>query len=185
MRIIAGKARGTRLEVPAGMGTRPTGDRARQALFNILSHTYRDELEKAEVLDGFAGTGALGLEALSRGAARATFIESDSAACRILARNVAACRAEGLATILRTDVLKPPRAPLPASLVFLDPPYGEGLIAPALKSLRQMGWFSPGALLCLEHGPSEDIALPPEYEILDRRSWGRASVLFARLTPSE
>ncbi len=152
MRIIAGEWRGRRLEAPPGEETRPTLDRVRQALFDRLMHAPwagREAIEGATVLDAFAGTGALGLEALSRGAAQAVFIERDRTALAALRTNVAACRAEARCRVIAGDALRPlPGSP--CSVVFLDPPYGLGLAQPAVAALRAASWIAPGALLLLE-----------------------------------
>jgi 16S rRNA (guanine966-N2)-methyltransferase len=160
MRIVAGAWRGRRLAAPPGQATRPTADRARQALFDMLMHAPwagRESVEGVRVLDAFAGTGALGLEALSRGAAHAHFWERDPASLRVLRANVAACGAEDRATIRAGDTLAPPRAGAQAAcaLVFLDPPYGEGLVPRAVDALRAAGWIAPGALICAETGRDE------------------------------
>jgi 16S rRNA (guanine966-N2)-methyltransferase len=183
MRIVAGAWRGRRLAAPPGEATRPTSDRARQAIFDVITHTPfagRAALHDARVLDAFAGTGAMGLEALSRGAAQASFIEQDRAALSALRANIAACRAEGQATVLAADALHPPRAPLPATLVFLDPPYGQGLLIPALAALGQAGWVATGALVVAEIGADEAAPELPGMTLLDARSWGAAKVLFLR-----
>jgi 16S rRNA (guanine966-N2)-methyltransferase len=155
MRIIAGAWRGRALVAPEGEGTRPTADRVRQALFDRLLHAAwagRDAVEGAAVLDGFAGTGALGLEALSRGAASAVFIENDPAALLALRRNVAA--ADGKGRVIAADALRPPPGQ-PCGLVFLDPPYGAGLIAQAAAALARAGWIASGALMVAELGRDE------------------------------
>ncbi|MCU0887173.1 MAG: 16S rRNA (guanine(966)-N(2))-methyltransferase RsmD [Rubritepida sp.] len=177
MRIIAGRWRGRRLVAPAGETTRPTGERARQALFDMLWHAPwagRARVEGAIVLDAFAGTGALGLEALSRGATHATFLEQDRAALAALRANVAACGAE--ARVLAADATRPPRAPHPCTLLFLDPPYGAGLVAPALAALDAAGWIAPGALVCAELGPRD---APPgtRFAPLAERTHGLARLL--------
>ena len=162
MRIIAGAWRGRALAAPPGETTRPTADRVRQALFDRLLHAPwggRAALEGARVLDGFAGTGALGLEALSRGAAHATFIEKDRAALLALRANGAACRAEPHCTGLPGDTLRPPRGAA-CDLVFLDPPYGQDLIERAAAALEAAGWIAAGALLVAETGAGED---PPAW----------------------
>jgi 16S rRNA (guanine966-N2)-methyltransferase len=183
MRIVAGAWRGRRLAAPPGEATRPTSDRARQAIFDVLTHAPfagRAALHDASVLDAFAGTGAMGLEALSRGAAQATFLERDRAALSALRANIAACRAEGRATVLAADVLAPPRAPLPATLVFLDPPYGQGLLAPSLAALAGAGWIAPGALVVAEVAAGEVRPETPGFASLDVRRWGAAQVAFLR-----
>lgn len=183
MRIVAGAWRGRRLVAPAGEATRPTSDRARQALFDVLTHAPfagRAVLHDAAVLDAFAGTGALGLEALSRGAASASFIEQDRAALAALRANIAACRAEGRARVVVADALAPPRTAAPASLVFLDPPYGRGLVPLALAALGEAGWIAPGALVAAEIGAGEEPPPIPGFSLLDERRWGAARVLVLR-----
>jgi 16S rRNA (guanine966-N2)-methyltransferase len=177
MRIISGIWKNKRLIAPEGETVRPTSDRARQALFDMLWHAPwagREVLDGAVVLDAFAGTGALGLEALSRGAARATFIEKDRAALAALRTNIANCKAE--AQVIAGDATKPPRPIQPATLVFLDPPYGAALLAPALAALDQAGWIAPGALICTELGQKDEV---PEtrFTLLDDRSHGKARLL--------
>ena len=160
MRIVAGLWRGRALLAPKGEGTRPTADRVRQALFDMLLHAPwggYPAVVGATVLDGFAGTGALGLEALSRGAAHAHFIERDRAALTALRANIATLKAP--ATVYATDTRHPPPG-TPCTLVFLDPPYGQGLIPRALDRLRAMGWIAPGAIIVAETGRTEDSPHP-------------------------
>jgi 16S rRNA (guanine966-N2)-methyltransferase len=182
MRIVAGRCKGRQLLAPPGTTTRPTADRVRQALFDMLWHAPwagRESVEGALVLDAFAGTGALGLEALSRGAAQASFMETDAAALAALRRNVAACRAEGESRVLAADATRPPRAPRPCTLVFLDPPYGQRLVARALAGLAGAGWLAPGALISAEFG-REPAEPPPGFSLLAERSHGPARLLFLR-----
>jgi 16S rRNA (guanine966-N2)-methyltransferase len=158
MRIVAGAWRGRTLRGPAD-ATRPTADRVRQALFDMLLHAPwggRDVIDGATVVDAFAGTGALGLEALSRGAARASFIEQDPAALAVLRANIAACRAGDRCAVVARDVLAvgPGEA---ASLVFLDPPYGQGLVPRAVAALQRAGRIAPGALIIAETGRDEAV----------------------------
>ncbi len=146
MRIVAGTWRGRTLAAPPGEATRPTADRVRQALFDILLHAPwggREAIDGVRVLDAFAGTGALGLEALSRGAAHATFIERDHAAIAVLRANVAALGAEDRTRVIAGDVLAPPRAEAPCGLVFLDPPYGNGALPPAPSRKGSRGHAVP------------------------------------------
>lgn len=183
MRIIAGPWRGRRLAAPEGEATRPTSDRARQALFDVLTHAPfagRAVLHDARVLDAFAGTGALGLEALSRGGAEAWFIEHDRAALAALAANIAACRAGARAHVVAADVLRPPPAPVPATLLFLDPPYAKALIPAALAALGGAGWIAPGALTVAEIGAGEETPEVAGFTLADERRWGAARVLFLR-----
>jgi 16S rRNA (guanine966-N2)-methyltransferase len=173
MRIVAGTWRGRRLVAPPGRVTRPTSDRTRQALFDMLLHAPwagPDAVEGASVLDVFAGTGALGLEALSRGAASATFIECEPAALRALRTNVAACSAERQCLVLAADALDPP-AGSPCRLVFFDPPYQQGLAA-AIDRLAARGWISPGTLIVAETARDEmSFRCPP---LLAERIYGAA-----------
>ncbi len=185
MRLIGGKWRGRRLVVPEGNAVRPTGDRVREALFNILEHRgFRpgggSPLPGAHVLDGFAGTGSLGLEALSRGAEHATFIEKDRVAQRALEANIAGCKAHDQATVLRADCRTPPRASAACTLVFLDPPYGSGLAAPALEALANAGWFAENALCTVELGAKDDFAAPAGFIPLDERRYGAARIVILR-----
>ncbi len=176
MRIVAGKWRGRALVAPPGQVTRPTADRVRQALFDMLLHAPwggRGVLEGARVLDAFAGTGGLGLEALSRGAAFATFMEQDRGALVALRRNVATCRAEVQAAVLAVDVLAALQGE-PCGVVFLDPPYGQTLVPRAVERLRAMGWIAPEALVVAETGRDE--ALPELGEQLAERTHSAARV---------
>ncbi len=180
MRIVAGAWRGRRLVAPPGSATRPTADRVRQALFDSLLHAPwggRTLFEGAQVLDAFAGTGALGLEALSRGAARATFFESDGAAMAALRANIAACRAGAACTVLAADATLPPPAPAPCRLVFLDPPYRRGLAARTLDALRGQGWIERGGLLVIETAREEQAI---SGEVVLERTHGAARITVLR-----
>ncbi len=161
---------------PAGLATRPTADRVRQAVFDRLMHAPwagRAAVEGAQVLDAFAGTGALALEALSRGAAHATFMETGRTALAALRANIGACRAEGRCTVLPADALRPPPGQA-CGLVFLDPPYGQGLVSPALAALRAAGWVAPGGLVVAEIGREEAL---PHPEPMDDHAYGAARVV--------
>ena len=182
MRIIAGRHRGRRLAAPAGEATRPTAERVRQALFDMLWHAPwggRGLVEEAAVLDAFAGTGALGLEALSRGAASASFLETGRPALAALRANIAACREEARCRVLAADATRPPRAAAPCTLVFLDPPYREGLMEQAIAALDAAGWIAPGAVLCAEYGAAP-AAPPPGFAPLAARAHGPAHLLVLR-----
>lgn len=160
-RIIAGAWRGKVLAAPPGLATRPTAGRLRQAWFDMLRHAPwagRDLLADAIVLDVFAGSGALGLEALSRGAARAGFIERDAAAAAAIAANIRACKAEGRCRLIRADAANPPPGE-PHDLILLDPPYGQGLVPRAIAALAARGWIAPGAVIAAELGREES---PPD-----------------------
>ncbi len=182
LKIIAGSLRGRTLVAPSGAGTRPTAQRMRQALFDMLMHASWGEgrVVGANVLDAYAGTGALGLEALSRGAATAVFIETERHALAALRANVAACRIEAVSRVVPGDALRPPRAVGPASdLVFLDPPYGQELVPRAVAALQASGWIAAGALLVVETARDEALALAGEK--LAERAHGAASVTVWRV----
>ncbi len=178
MRVVAGQWRGRSLLAPPGTTTRPTADRARQALFDMLVHApWADGLADVPVLDAFAGTGALGLEALSRGAASACFIVQNTAALRSLRANIAACRAEQLCRVIQADATNPPSG-IPCRLIFLDPPYGQDLVPRALTSLSAQGWVAQGALIVAELGRTE--MKPLAAEPLDVRVHGAAQLVIWR-----
>ncbi|MBO1324328.1 16S rRNA (guanine(966)-N(2))-methyltransferase RsmD [Acetobacter sp. TBRC 12305] len=177
VRIIAGTRKGRVLATPEGPATRPTADRVRQALFDMLAHAPwggAGLLAGAHVLDAFAGTGALGLEALSRGAEHATFFETARPALAALRANIRACGWEDRCTVIARDVTTPPRIKAeqaPASLVFVDPPYNQTLPACAITALKAAGWIAPDATIVIETGrdeplpfaqPTPDTPAPPE-----------------------
>jgi 16S rRNA (guanine966-N2)-methyltransferase len=184
LRIVGGTHRGRRLIAPPGEAVRPTSDRAREALFNILSHGdfAASGLPFAErpVLDAFAGTGALGLEALSRGASAAAFIEESREALATLRRNVAALGEEDRAQIVAGDATHPPRAVWACAVAFLDPPYRSGLAAPALGALAAAGWLTEDALVVIEVAAHEDLPLPGGFTLIDERVYGAARLVFLR-----
>lgn len=172
MRIIAGEWRGRPIMPPADQTTRPTADRVREALFSMLISRL-GTLDGLRVLDGFAGTGALGLEALSRGAAHCTFVESDPAAARTLTTNIDKLGARPRTTILTTRIETLGPASAPADLVMLDPPYAQGLAAPALARLAAKAWLTPATLISIETAKPE--ALTAEgFETLASRAYGKA-----------
>jgi len=182
MRIVGGRFRGRALAAPRDKSIRPTADRARESLFNILDHRYADNLEGAAVLDLFAGTGALGLEALSRGARSCLFVEEAAAARALIRDNVEALGLTGATRIFRRDATKLGEAGTrgPFGLVFLDPPYGKGLGEKALASARDGGWLAEGAL-CVWEDAAEAPADPPEgFESLDVRRYGAGRLAFLR-----
>jgi len=184
MRIVGGRARGLKLaEVGAGdpaAHLRPTSDRVREAIFNLLVNGgYGNPLHGARVLDIFAGTGALGLEALSRGAAQATFIETGKAALALLTRNITLMRAEAMTTVLRKDATAPgPNPAAPFGVILLDPPYGKAMGEAALKAALAGGWVAPGALIVWEEGTPP--ALPDGLTLEDQRKYGDTLVTIAR-----
>jgi 16S rRNA (guanine966-N2)-methyltransferase len=176
MRIIAGAWRGRPLIAPPGAATRPTGDRTREALFSMLQSRL-GSFEGLEVADLFAGTGALGLEALSRGAARCTFVEKDSAALAALKRNVATLGADGRVDVRQQDATRVAGGPW--HLVLLDPPYRSGLGQQALKQLYQAGGIAPGALLSLETAREETVDVEG-YVVDTERAYGKAKLTLLR-----
>ncbi len=185
MRIVSGEFRGKTLIAPAGEGTRPTSDRARQAIFNILEHAaWSKGVREARVIDLFAGSGALGFEALSRGAAFCLFVETDEAARGAIRQNAEAMHAFGKTRVHRrdaTDLGVRPGADGPAfDLAFLDPPYAKGLGERALERLAEGGWLADGAVVVFERGAEEGELEAPAYEVLDRRKYGAANVVFLR-----
>lgn len=175
MRIIGGTRRGLKLaEVGAGDAAahlRPTSDRVREAIFNLLINAHGNPVTGARVLDLFAGTGALGLEALSRGATEATFVDDGQAALALLKANIAKMRAEGQTRIQRQNATRlPPNAAAPYTLIFLDPPYGKGLGELALAAAQKGGWLAPAAVVVWEEAIAP--ALPLGCAPLDQRRYG-------------
>ena len=180
MRIIAGKFRGKALLSPTDESIRPTSDRAREAMFNILASRIGVHLDGLKVLDLFAGTGALGLEALSRGAASAVFVDIGAEARGIIRDHVEAFGAGGITKLLRRDATELGFAGTmgPIDLVFLDPPYGKGLGEKALASLAAGGWLAKDATIVLEEGAEVTLDLPTGFAVDDRREYGAAAVYF-------
>jgi len=182
VRIVGGELRGRALASPGGPSIRPTADRVRQTVFDILAHAYGDPVRGARVLDLFAGTGAMGLEALSRGAAFALFVEADVGARGLIRQNADALGVTGRSRIYRRDAtrLGPVGSLAPFSLAFADPPYGQGLGETALAAAAAGGWLAPGALAVLEEGARGAISPVPGLEVLERRRIGDAQVMFLR-----
>ncbi len=182
MRIVGGALRGRSLAAPKTQSVRPTADRLRESLFDILAHGYDGALEGALVLDLFAGTGALGLEALSRGAARALFVDDGAEARALLRQNIETLGLGGVTRVFRRDATKLGLAPPGESftLAFLDPPYGKDLAAPALSALLRGGWLAPGALVVIEEAATAALELPEGLEQDAARRYGDTQVLFAK-----
>ncbi len=199
MRIGGGRHRGRQLRAPEGLEVRPTGARTREALFGILLHgqLLQGQLVHGQLvqgrsgggarfadghlLDAFAGTGALGLEALSRGAGRVTFMESQPAALAALGRNIETLGEASRATVLACDVLRPPPAPEElCAIVLMDPPYNQGLGPPALVALQAAGWLAEGALCVVELLAKEPFEAPAGFEPLDERKYSKARLVFLR-----
>lgn len=185
MRIVGGSFRGRRLTVPEGRDIRPTSDRVREAVFNILVHGFEIEWDGMSVLDVFAGSGAVGLEALSRGASHATFIDDNDLAIRCVRQNAGAVGAARGATVLKLDATRLPPPPLvaeaPCGVAFLDPPYGSGLAAATLAGLAARGWIGPGSICVVEMAAKEPFKAPDRFDLVDERRYGAARVLFLDL----
>jgi len=183
MRITGGTHRGRILTSPTGAHTRPTSDRARESIFNILRHGgwHEGVLEEATVLDVFAGTGALGLEALSQGAKHAVFIEKDGNAAKLCQGNIERLGETKRSAVLRQDAVVPYRRPFhlePRSLVFLDPPYGRNMGAEALQCLTAQDWLKDGAVCVMEMSKKIPEALPAGFSLMDERIYGIAKIQF-------
>jgi len=185
MRVVGGRLRGRTLAGPKSSAIRPTADRLREALFNILTHAYGDPVAGARVLDLFAGTGALGIEAISRGAAFVQFVDDGAEGRALIRENVATLGLGGVTRIFRRDATKlgPAHPGEPFSLVFLDPPYGKNLAAAALDSAHAGGWLAPNALVVVEEAVKSDFAAPDGFLELERRGYDDTEIVFLRFTP--
>jgi 16S rRNA (guanine966-N2)-methyltransferase len=183
MRVVAGRLKGRSLASPSSRDIRPTADRLRESVFNILMHAYDDPIQDARVLDLFAGTGALGIEAVSRGAKFALFVDNGAEARALLRNNVEALGLGGVTRVFRRDAtnLGPAHPVEPFSLAFLDPPYGKGLGEQALASLREGGWLTPRALLIVEEAKAAGFVTPEGFEELERRAYDDTEFTFLRL----
>lgn len=182
MRIVGGRLGGRTLKGPSSNAIRPTSDRLRESLFNIIEHGH-DRVAGSRVIDLFAGTGALALEALSRGARFALLVDDGAEARALIRANVEALGLGGATRIFRRDARRLGAAPPgePFDLAFLDPPYGRGLAAPALIALRDGGWLRPGALVCVEEAGDAAIEPPSGYAPEDARTFGDTRVLLLRV----
>jgi 16S rRNA (guanine966-N2)-methyltransferase len=183
VRIVGGRFRGQPIAAPSSALTRPTSDKVRESLFNILLHGIEDfDIEGARVLDLFAGTGALGLEALSRGAAYCLFVEDNADARGIIRENIEALGLTGASKLWRRDATKlGPAAPMqPFQLLFADPPYGKGLGERALAAAADGGWLSSGAVCVLEERGDVEPAIPSAFALLDTRVYGDTALHFLR-----
>ena len=184
MRIVGGAWRGRKLTVPSTDAIRPTSDRLRESLFNVLTHAYGDAVAGARVLDLFAGTGALGFEALSRGAAYALLVDEGAEARAVIRANIEALGAEGVTRLFRRDAtrLGPASAAGRFSLVLCDPPYGRGLAPLALASAVSGGWLHDGALAVVEEAEAVQVEWPAGFSELERRSYGDTAIALARFS---
>ena len=178
MRIVGGRLKGRTLAAPASRAIRPTSERLRESIFDILEHRFPGFIEGARVVDLFAGTGALAIEALSRGARFALLIDNGAQARALLRANVEALALGGVTRIWRADATRLGAAPAggPFALAFLDPPYGQGLAAPALASLVEGGWVEPDALCVVEEAAQADIAAPAGLVRVDERVYGDTKI---------
>ena len=186
MRIVAGKHKGRAIEAGNDKAVRPTADRTREAMFNILAHNTEFRTASgqmphgARVLDLFAGSGALGLEAISRGAVHATFIDDRPESIKLVRSNAATLLEIRRCTILQRDAQMPGRAPAPCTLAFLDPPYKAGLAGPALHALVRDEWLTEDAVVVIEIGAKETFIVPEEFTLDEDRNYGAARLLFLK-----
>jgi 16S rRNA (guanine966-N2)-methyltransferase len=190
VRIVGGRHRGRHIAAPEGLAVRPTADRTREAMFNILTQgklpwpearaAAGNPLTGARVLDAFAGTGALGLEAVSRGAGHVIFMENQAVAVAACRDNIRTLGEQDRCEMVSTDVRHPPRATVPCDVVLMDPPYGQGLAGPALEALRAAGWTAPGSIVVVELLAKEDFAAPAGFAPVDSRKYGKARLEFLR-----
>jgi 16S rRNA (guanine966-N2)-methyltransferase len=181
VRVVGGRLKGRNLASPSSRDIRPTADRLREALFNILTHAY-DPIQDARVLDLFAGTGALGIEAISRGAKFTLFVDNGAEARALMRDNVEALGLGGVTKVYRRDAtnLGPAHPMEPFSLVFIDPPYAKGLADKALISLREGGWLTPDALLVVEEAKAAAFKMGEGFAELERRAYDDTEFVFLR-----
>jgi 16S rRNA (guanine966-N2)-methyltransferase len=182
MRVVGGRLRGRNIASPVSRDIRPTADRLRESLFNILMHAYGDPIDGARVLDLFAGTGALGIEAASRGASFVLFVDNGAEARALLRQNIEALGLGGVTKVYRRDATGPgPAHPMePFSLAFLDPPYGKGLAEQAVVSLRDGGWLTSDALVIVEEAKAAAFATPAGFVELERRAYDDTEFVILR-----
>ena len=183
LRILSGKYARKKIECPPEDITRPTSGKVREAIFNRLQNMERrvNGLEQDVVLDAFAGSGILGLEALSRGASRSYFFEQNPKVLKILNQNIASVGAQEQAFPMGVDALNPKSAPERCSLVFLDPPYGKGLVEKTMRSLMEKGWIGQETLIVIEYASKESLQLPPSFESFFHKKYGNTKIQMGRL----
>jgi 16S rRNA (guanine966-N2)-methyltransferase len=183
MRIVGGALRGRPLAAPKSQAVRPTTDRLRESIFDILQHAYAGVVDGASVIDLFAGSGALGMEALSRGAAKALFVDDGAEARALLRQNIESLGLGGVTRVFRRDATKLGAAPPGErfTLAFLDPPYGKDLAPRALQQLYQGGWLASDALIVVEEASCTTLALPEGFVEAETRRYGETKLLFAQL----
>ena len=178
MRIISGKFKSRKLISPPTNSTRPTSDRARESIFNIINSLQHGLIAGAQVLDACAGTGALGLEALSRGAAFVTFIEKDRRTAQTIKANISMFNADTQCKVIESDVLKVPKSVHPMDLLFFDPPYDQIIEDPCLTFLHDQGWINDQTLIILETSAKRELQLPPKSNLISQRRYGVALISF-------
>jgi len=177
-RIVAGQFRGRRLEVPKGRDVRPTTDRMRERLFSMLMHARYPDMTGAVVADIFAGTGALGLEALSRGADKVTFVEQARPSVACINANITTLGVAAETAILSKDATRLPTATEPCDFIFMDPPYRKGLVRPTLDAILAQGWLAADGVIVCEQASDEPLDIPEALEVVDDRSQGQQRILF-------
>lgn len=182
LRIISGQFRGVKLASPPNAVTRPTMDRVREAVFNILIHRQWGHdaqlLHNAYVLDAFAGSGALGLESLSHGAKQAYFFDNDQSALKTVRQNIAALGVQESCKTFNTSAFKPPQAPQPMSLIFLDPPFGNGMVGRAIKALSINGWINDDTVIVAEMEANTPLQLSEDWQIMYHKKYGNIQISF-------
>ena len=189
MRVVAGKHKGKYIFGPTGVEIRPTSDRVREAMFNILAHSNWGQsapsgIRGSRVLDGFCGTGALGLAALSRGSHFTTFIDNNVTSLDLCRRNVTNLGETEASAILRCDCLNPVKAEDPCDLIFLDPPYKKNIIPDALIALSYAGWIAEGAVCVIETNTKQSTQLPNNFVFRNQRSYGGTLITFLTYQPN-
>ncbi len=181
MRIISGRYKGAKLDTPESQETRPTSDRTREALFNLLCNGKHAQLLRGRPFaDVYAGTGAVGLEAISRGASHGYFFETGKHILPILQKNIEKCKVQGCTRILRSDATKPPQATEACGIIFIDPPYGKDLINQTIPALLSKGWLADDGLLISQGHPNDPVTAPEGFEIIDERKYGAALLFFMK-----
>ena len=186
MRVVGGRLKGRVLSAPSSRAIRPTSERLRESIFDILEHRFPGQIDGVRVVDLFAGTGALAIEALSRGARFALLVDNGAEARALLRANVEALALGGVTRIWRADATRLGSAPAggPFALAFLDPPYGQGLAGPALASLANGGWLEPNALCVAEEAAGAPLAAPPGLALIDERTYGDTRIAIFQARPS-
>lgn len=185
MRIIGGKHKGKKLFTPEGDQTRPMAVRIKEAIFNKLEHAFTKQdgtsfIRNATLIDAFGGTGALALEAISRGAKHATIIELSNESYNVIQRNISAISASSHVTLVKGDATQPPIAPTPVDLAFVAPPYKKGLVKPTIEALDQKGWIGCHTLVVVEIATAEPLDIPPGYDILFDKKYRTAHIFYLK-----